>query len=318
MSRVFSKTVSTPVEIPSLAKKQKRKFILPVRSKSDRTSIRSYSGLVVPEPIKIRKIRPPSINWNYEKFSLEIDDIISSNRKNNLFFPCYPEEKRNKKKLKRKLKKKNNNKNNKQNQNKNTNKMEMDLEHREQEGFKIKTNPNNKKEKEKDKENNKYNGNNSTNMIFEEKENEKFKIKTKTKTKNENLNEIEKQTYLQIQKHKHKEKEKHKQKQKEKEKEKEKQNNLEYNDYIETKSSTSKLLNNYPFFSNETLSILQSEFELEMDLDLEENIKPIVGDDNNNENMLFDNLPFSPPNRTKCPLIMDYNFLKIGKQIDHK
>ncbi|KAJ3443352.1 hypothetical protein M0812_09189 [Anaeramoeba flamelloides] len=70
---------------------------MPIRSKSDLSSICTYSGIVTPEPIKIRKIRPPSTNWSYEKFSLEIDDIISSTRKNNIFLPSYQKEKKKKK-----------------------------------------------------------------------------------------------------------------------------------------------------------------------------------------------------------------------------
>ncbi|KAJ3434852.1 hypothetical protein M0812_01976 [Anaeramoeba flamelloides] len=296
MSKVFTKTISTPVEIPSLIQKKKKKFIMPIRSKSDLSSVCSYSGIVTPEPIKIRKIRPPSTNWSYEKFSLEIDDIISSTRKNNIFFPSYQEEKKKKIKNKKKLKNSINNKNNKQSQNKNTNKMEMDLDQQKQEESKINTN--------------------TTNNKFEKQYENKIKHKEKEQEEQQEEEQEEKQEEEQEEEQEETEEEEEEETENNQETEKEEEKSQEDYTFIETEFSNSNGFLNTQAFSHEPTSILQSEFEIEMDSDLEESIKSMSN--KNNEGNFVGNLPFSPPNRTKCPLIMDNNFLKIIQQINEK
>ncbi|KAJ3443351.1 hypothetical protein M0812_09188 [Anaeramoeba flamelloides] len=163
--------------------------------------------------------------------------------------------------------------------------MEMVLEHQEQEGLNIKTNTNNNKFEKQYRI--KYNKKKQNKHKEEEKEKEEEETETETETEKETENNEEE----------------------------EEKSQEDYN-FIETESSNSNGLLNTQAFSNEPTSILQSEFEIEMDSDLEESIKPMSN--NGNESSFVDNLPFSPPNRTKCPLIMDNNFLKIIEQINEK
>ncbi|KAJ6228464.1 hypothetical protein M0813_08815 [Anaeramoeba flamelloides] len=212
MSKVFSRTFSTPCEIPSLTKK-KQVFVRAKRAKSDLTLDRSSNCIEIPEPIKLRKIRPPLTNWNYENFTHEMDNIISFNRKSHTLSPFFQEDKKKKK------------------------------------------NKNNKKKIKKIEEN------------FNEKG-----LQNENEEKQESINTIE------------------------------------------TKLQNSFFFIDTQVYNNETPNYYNSDFEDEISTDQEENSNT-EPENSTNKNPFLMNLPFSPPDRTKCPLILDANFLKIGKKI---